>query len=172
MLRYFSSVATAFEVYVVSFCVLGMFWVGHHYQFRYVKQMDRSLLWINLVFLLFITLIPFTTSLIAASSALELPVMLYAGNQLALYVMLGLHLRRLRLRPELATAEFTPEIGAAIARRLGAVSILPVLAMATSLVSPQWGLRVFYLLALLHFAPHGSVRSADPDADTARPGQD
>jgi uncharacterized membrane protein len=166
LLSYFYGIAATFEVYVVSFCVLGMFWVGHHYQFRFVKQVDRTLLWINLVFLLFITLIPFTTNLIANSSALELPVMLYAGNQLLLYLMLGLHLRRLRRRPELATAEFTPQTGARIASRLRAYAVLPVLAVVVAFVSPQWGLRVFYLLALLHFVPHSA------EAEAAESGQD
>jgi uncharacterized membrane protein len=31
MLRHFASVAEAFAIYVVSFCVLAIFWVTHHY---------------------------------------------------------------------------------------------------------------------------------------------
>ena len=39
-------------MYVISFVVLGMFWIAHHVLFHYVRHVDRRLLWINIVFLL------------------------------------------------------------------------------------------------------------------------
>ena len=51
-------------VYVLSFVTLGLYWVGHHAQFHYIKHVDRPLLWINILFLLTIGFIPFSTSLL------------------------------------------------------------------------------------------------------------
>ena len=62
-----------------------------------------------------------------------------------------LHLDRLRRVPGLASAELTPATASAMARRLQVVCVLPLLAIAVGSYSPQWGLRVFYLLAVLHF---------------------
>ncbi len=153
MLLHFASVEFSFAIYVVSFCVLAMFWIAHHFQFTYVERVDRTLLWINLLFLLFTTLVPFSTNLVASHGTLQVPVMLYGGNLMLLYLMLALHLRRLRRHRSLATAEFLPEIGAAMSRRLRSFCVLPVIAMAVAVYSPPWGIRVFYLLAFLHFVP-------------------
>jgi uncharacterized membrane protein len=154
MLRHFASVEFSFGIYVISFCVLAMFWIAHHFQFRYAARIDHTLLWINLIFLLLVTLIPFTTSLIASYGTLELPVLLYAANQLLLFLMLAFHLRRLRHVPELTTSEFTPHIGNIMWRRLRVVCIVPILAMIVAPFSPYWGIRVFYLLGVLHFVPN------------------
>ncbi len=39
-----------FFSYVLSFLVIGSYWVGHHQTFRYVMSYDRTLLWLNLLF--------------------------------------------------------------------------------------------------------------------------
>jgi uncharacterized membrane protein len=52
-----------FTAFVVSFLLLCMLWVIHFRQFRELAYADATLLWINNVRLLFVVLIPFTTSL-------------------------------------------------------------------------------------------------------------
>ena len=54
--------------YVISFLTLGAFWVGQHLQFEKLKTVDMKMVWITLFHLMFITLIPFTTSLACRSS--------------------------------------------------------------------------------------------------------
>jgi uncharacterized membrane protein len=154
MLKHFASVGEAFGTYVVSFLVLAMFWIAQNYQFRYVKNLDRTLLWTNIAFLLSTTTVPFTTNLIATHANLSLPVMLYAVNLLLLGVTLLLHQRRLAAQPGLATEALTPRISAAIDGRLRLVCAVPILAIVVAQVSPPWALRMFYLLAALHFVPH------------------
>jgi len=151
LLRHFTTVEFTFANYVISFFVLGIFWTLHHFQFRFVLKLDRGLLWINLFFLFFTTLVPFTTSLAASHEQLQVPLTLYAINLLLLFLTLALHLNRLRRVPGLASDELTPAIASVMARRLLLVCVLPVLAIAVGMFAPRWGLRVFYLLALLHF---------------------
>ncbi len=50
--------------YLLSFLVGGQYWVSHHWDFEHIVGYDRRLLWINLMFLLSFTLLPFTTALI------------------------------------------------------------------------------------------------------------
>jgi uncharacterized membrane protein len=50
--------------FVLSFVVIGQFWVGHHRIFRYVRRWDRRLLFVNLAFLMTITFLPFSTALL------------------------------------------------------------------------------------------------------------
>src|SRR5215470_5668536 len=46
--------------YVVSFLMLGIYWVGQHNQFHLIRWADRTLLWINVVFLMAISFVPFS----------------------------------------------------------------------------------------------------------------
>jgi uncharacterized membrane protein len=167
MLKHFASVGEAFGTYVVSFLVLAMFWIAQNYQFRYVKYLDRTLLWTNIAFLLLTTTVPFTTNLIATHANLSLSVVLYAANLLLLGVTLLVHQRRLSAQSGLATEALTPRISAAIDARLRLLCVVPILAIVVAQFSPRWALRMFYLLAVLHFVPHTVTdeESPGPSAD-------
>ena len=52
----------AFVAYVISFFTIGIIWVNHHALLRSVKAVDRTLLFLYLVLLLFVVLIPFSTA--------------------------------------------------------------------------------------------------------------
>ena len=49
--------------YLLSFAVIGQFWVSHHRLFRYVNNYSNKLIWLNLHMLFWIALMPFTTIL-------------------------------------------------------------------------------------------------------------
>jgi hypothetical protein len=51
-----------FLVYFLSFMTAGIFWMGQASQFEHIKKSDRNLIWINLIFLLFVSVLPFTTA--------------------------------------------------------------------------------------------------------------
>jgi uncharacterized membrane protein len=53
--------------FAISFAVIGVFWVGHHSLFRYIKAFDRRLILINLGFLGFIAFLPYPTQLLSAT---------------------------------------------------------------------------------------------------------
>lgn len=46
-------------IYVLSFVIVGIYWVAHHNSFHYIERSDRTLLWLNLLLLLCIVFIPF-----------------------------------------------------------------------------------------------------------------
>jgi len=55
----------SFVAYLISFFTIGIIWVNHHGLVRTVKSVDRTLLFLNLVLLLFVVLIPFSTATVA-----------------------------------------------------------------------------------------------------------
>jgi uncharacterized membrane protein len=65
-----------FLAFGISFGLLSMLWVIHLQQWRDIARVDFVMLWINNARLLFVVLIPFTTSLVADYSAF------YAGRML------------------------------------------------------------------------------------------
>ncbi len=52
-------------VYVMSFMTLGIFWVGQGTQLGRLARSNRHYVWIQLTFLLTVTLVPFSTALLA-----------------------------------------------------------------------------------------------------------
>jgi len=77
--------------YAFSFVVLGVYWIGHHNQFHYIKQTDRVFLWVNILFLLTIGFVPFSTSLLGLYPFSPTAVRVYGANLtatgLALYAV-------------------------------------------------------------------------------------
>src|SRR2546421_9145047 len=55
----------AFLAYLISFFMIGIIWVNHHALVRQITKADRTLLFLNLVLLLFVVLIPFSTAIVA-----------------------------------------------------------------------------------------------------------
>ena len=49
---------------MLSFLVLGSLWVNHHVTFHYITRSDGKLAWINIILLMFVALVPFSTSLL------------------------------------------------------------------------------------------------------------
>jgi uncharacterized membrane protein len=64
--------------FVISFVIIGIYWIAHHRNFGYIKRYDTRLILLNLLFLLFIATLPFITGLLGEYSYLALPNMLYA----------------------------------------------------------------------------------------------
>ena len=51
--------------YVLSFILLGVYWVNHHHFFHALKTSDRKILWLNLNLLFWLSLIPLPTYFLA-----------------------------------------------------------------------------------------------------------
>lgn len=77
--------------YFLSFMTLGIFWVGHSAQFNYIDKSDRNLTWLTLFFLLFVSLIPFSTAFLGEYFDSKAAVGLYWLNIFALGATLFVH---------------------------------------------------------------------------------
>ncbi len=68
------------ESYVISFLVLCIFWLGHHRLMHLVRGVDHLFLGRNLLFILFITFVPFSTSLMGQYRSLDDAPLVYGVN--------------------------------------------------------------------------------------------
>src|ERR687887_1992052 len=55
----------SFASFFVSFWVIGIIWVNHHGVIDHLQQADRGVLYLNLLVLMSVVLIPFSTALMA-----------------------------------------------------------------------------------------------------------
>jgi uncharacterized membrane protein len=74
--------------YFLSFMTLGIFWTGHTTQFSYIEKSDRHLNWICLFFLLFVSLLPFTTAFLSEHIHFKLSIGIYWLNIFLLGVVI------------------------------------------------------------------------------------
>ena len=74
----------SFIGFVVSFFVIFLFWKDHMHNLSYVKKVDSKLLSTNIMTLLFIVLLPFTTGFYVAAFNEAAAFRLYCLNIIAL----------------------------------------------------------------------------------------
>lgn len=74
----------SFAAYLLSFTMLGTFWLAQHTLLGILGRCDRTLTWINLGFLFVVSLLPFSAALLAHYVRLRLGVGVYWLNILLL----------------------------------------------------------------------------------------
>jgi uncharacterized membrane protein len=65
------------ESYIISFAVIAIFWISYHQVFNFIKESHISMVYLNLLFLLFITFLSVTTSLVINYGSYQIPYVLY-----------------------------------------------------------------------------------------------
>jgi uncharacterized membrane protein len=78
-----------FFAYGLTFLVLGQNWVSHHRKYRVIERFDTRFVWLNLLYLAFVALAPFPTSVIS-EYATAASVTLYAVQVAMLGILQGL----------------------------------------------------------------------------------
>jgi uncharacterized membrane protein len=66
--------------YFLSFVGITVFWTIHHSIFRPIRSYDRTLLYLNFLFLMVVAFVPFPTSLLGEYGDHQLPVAIYAAT--------------------------------------------------------------------------------------------
>lgn len=68
-----------FRIYLLTFVLIGYYWIVHHRAFRYISGHDNFLTVSNMVFLLGISLLPFGSNLFSRYPDNTTALMIYAG---------------------------------------------------------------------------------------------
>lgn len=103
----FPSVLPRILAYVLSFIIIGLYWVIHHNSMHILKKTDRGLLWLNILLLLFISFIPFPTSLVGRYPFEAGPIMIYGATLIACNLTGFLNILYVHYHPHLAVPEFS-----------------------------------------------------------------
>ena len=68
--------------FVTGFAMIALYWVAHHRIFRFLRNYDQKLLWLNFQFLLCIVLMPFSSGLFSSYAIVKAPFTIYIINLL------------------------------------------------------------------------------------------
>lgn len=148
-----TEVVTGVLIYALSFFMIGVFWVGHHIAFNYVRRTDRTLIWINNVFLLFVGLLPLSTSLLGRHVFERVTLVSYGLNLLAVQFMLYASFRYATLHHHLVDAELDPTVIESGRRRILLGPCLSAAAILLSFVNPLLSLATYVSYPVVYILP-------------------
>ena len=143
-----------FLAFAVSFLVLGILWSIHHFQFHFIKRSNGMFTWINILFLLSVALIPFSTALIGEYHIYsKLAVIFWGINGFLCLLMLNIvwwyaTKKQNLIDKEIVNNEIEPQVIKLFQIRImmGAISFIP--AIALSFVNPLISIAIYGFIVI------------------------
>ena len=158
--------------YLVSFITIGILWIEHHGMMSAVRGINRRFLERTLIFLLFISIIPWPTALAADYADQAVPearavAVLYAATMLMMGLTFAWGWSYLTAHPELVAGPARPALPAG-ARRALLGGLVYLVAIAVAFLSPKASFAIDAIVAVYFAAsrsrvPGLMVRSAQAD---------
>jgi uncharacterized membrane protein len=139
--------------YFISFVILGVFWVGHHNQFFYIKRSDRTLLWINIVFMMFVALVPFSAGLLSRYGSEKISVIIYDVNLILCGLTLYWHWMYGTRDNHLTHIPVEPHVRQMVVRRILFPPALYLISIALSFVRAEISIVLDILIPILYVLP-------------------
>jgi uncharacterized membrane protein len=164
----------SYAAYVVSFLTIGIIWINHQAMLRRVTAVDHAILLLNLVLLMTIGVLPFTTALMAAylraSEGETLAAAIYGGSFLAMSLaFFAMQQHLLRAKAHLLDREMTPAVRAAVLRR-NAIGLVPyAIATLAALITPYLTLAICALIAGFYALPGTTADAARAELSKTDP---
>lgn len=137
-------------VYLMSFITLGIFWVGQQTQLNNLVRSDRHLTWLHLAFLFPVTILPFSTRLLAEFIAYRTALLVYWFNILVLGLLLLLCWTR-AIKAGVVQEGLSADFDAAMRRRIIGAQALYALGALLCVFSTYASIG-FIVLVQLNFA--------------------
>jgi len=139
-----------FRTYVLSFVVIGIYWLSHHFQFHYVRHADRTLLWINIFFLMFVATLPFSTAVLGRYGKYQTAIVLYSANLLLVGMTNAIHWAYVTHRRRLVAPDLPDEVVRLIMARILLAPVVAVLCIGISYVNVEWAENFYYTILVAY----------------------
>lgn len=144
---------TQFINYGQSFILLAVFWIIQHKHFHYIKRTDQVHLWINIVYLMFVVLIPFSTSLLNDYSNDPMATLFFSLNLFLIGVLSALSWSYATRKHRLIDRDIDSRI-IVIANRRGLVTpFVSFAAIIASLLHINWAAWFYIFIPIFLFLP-------------------
>ncbi len=135
--------------YIVSFLLLAVLWIIHHKQYGYIRATNQTHIWINILILIFICLVPYTTNLTSDFPNDWMTHLFFHTNMLFVALLYFLNWSYAMRKKELAAEETGPEVIARGKRNILSFVSVSILAIGLSFIWPSWSSLAYLLLFVL-----------------------
>ncbi len=137
-----------FFAYVLSFVIIGGFWVSHHMFFSQVERHDGGFVWLNLLFLMLIVFIPFPTSVISEYGETVTGTVLYAVSIAAAALVLAFMVWYAVREDRLVSDSFEREMGRHLILQYLNVAFIFLVSVGIAFINTD-AAKYFWLLILV-----------------------
>ena len=134
-----------FVGYFFSFLVIGAYWVGHHKMYGHIVDWNYGLVWRNILFLLAIAFMPFSTAFFSEYVTQLVPIILYAST-FALAGALEILLWRYAIKNGLTDPKADPRELAHLTWRMSVLPAAAVVAILIGVIRPIFAGFAFALI--------------------------
>jgi len=142
-----------FISYIVAFVSLGFFWVGHHIMYHGIHRADRTLLWLNIFFFMFVSLLPFSTSVLNAFSQAFIAPLFFGTNLAIIGWLLFFQWSYANLQPSMFAEFVSAEYRMTVRSRMLIVPMATTLTVFICFWSVEISLAIYLLLLPLYVLP-------------------
>lgn len=146
----------ALLAYVMSFVIILVMWVNHHLIFTIVRKTDQTFLFWNGLLLMFVTFVPFPTSLLSeymghgGHDELRLAAMIYSAHGLLIALSFTAVWRYATKGGRLLTPGHMEDETRVMSDRYRWGPLAYLVALATSVVLPWGGIAICFALAAFY----------------------
>jgi uncharacterized membrane protein len=161
----------SYAAFVVSFLTIGIIWINHHAMVRRLRVADHSILVWNLLLLMTVSALPFTTALMAAylkeAEGESLAAAVYSGSFLVMGLVFGaMNHHILFRRVDLLEADIPERMRRTVLRRALQGLIPYAVATAVAPLTPYLTVAICAAVAVFYALPFATVA----ESPRARPG--
>lgn len=136
--------------WLISFLAIGALWLHHHYIVAQLRFADITVLLLNLALLLFISVAPWTTSLISAYGDSPVSVILFSGTLGMGWLSIAMMAMHARDRSLLVPDAPAPEPGLATTLLSIRGTLIAILSIALAFVDTTLAILVWVSLIVMH----------------------
>jgi len=148
--------APHFVAYLLSFVILGIYWVNHHHMLHVTTHVTGAILWANLHLLFWLSLVPATTAWLGENHTASLPAAVY-GTVLVLAAISYTLLQNCIIAAQGRDAFLANAVGD---DRKGKASIIIYLAaVALAFVNPYISDVCYAVVAMLWLVPDRRIET-------------
>ena len=140
-----------FMSYGLSYLIVAIYWVNHHYLFHCIEEISHKVLWANNMLLFFLSLIPFTTAYVGENHLDAFPTALYSG--LLLVCGISFFILRMAISEHLKDDDEFMAINNASKRKNMFAMLLYVLGIFAAYVNPMISFALIAFVSLIYFIP-------------------
>ncbi|HEU4413767.1 MAG TPA: TMEM175 family protein [Candidatus Angelobacter sp.] len=166
LLRRIGEQGPEFLSFVISFMYCGVLWLMHHLAMHFVRHLQIALVWLNLVFLMSISVMPYSCGLLGHFVHNRAAQEIYYGNMFLAAALLAL--QWLVAKKKKLLNEDDPRTARALAQQIIFFPTAVGMAMAATLFSPTAGSYAF-LIALVALRLWQKKKFSEPAPTPASP---
>jgi uncharacterized membrane protein len=133
-------------LFIVAFLILAMFWLGHHRQFHFVHRVDTPLVWINILLLISIVFVPFSTDVAGDYMDVLVAVLVFHANMFIIGLLFAIQWRHICRHEHLCEPVPETDVIRHWFLRSALIPAVALIAGAVAIINPELSMLAYLII--------------------------